>query len=349
MTVYLRGSVWYTDVTRNGKRLRVSTGTSDKAQAELIAAQLRAGQSVTVRGAPAGTCSLSAAVHRAWTESWNGQKDRQMKTLHTREMLAFFGPDTPLSDIDQHRAASWVAELRAKGNSAATINRKLAVLTCLLRMAERDWALPGYRAPLIKRLDERTGRNNRSYLTEDQVVALLQRETDGRMRNLLVGLLDTGARVGELLALQWDDVREDGRLLVFRDRKAGDTLPVPTTERLRELLLESRDDFDARPFPMSYEWYLQRFRESCARAGIELPSGTALHVIRHTVATSLLERGASLSTVQGLLGHTSERTTAIYAKITGRVLRTAVGMLDSAPLGSPINATGGDGPEDGRV
>jgi site-specific recombinase XerD len=58
-----------------------------------------------------------------------------------------------------------------------------------------------------------------------------------------------------------------------------------------------------------------------ARAGVTRPSRGAAHLLRHSVATSMLQHGASLHDVAALLRHRSVATTQIYAKVDVTALR----------------------------
>jgi integrase/recombinase XerD len=51
------------------------------------------------------------------------------------------------------------------------------------------------------------------------------------------------------------------------------------------------------------------------RAGVVCPSRGAAHVLRHSVASSMLRQGASLQEIAGVLRHRSTTTTEIYAKV----------------------------------
>ncbi|NEJ83841.1 tyrosine-type recombinase/integrase, partial [Rhizobium leguminosarum] len=51
------------------------------------------------------------------------------------------------------------------------------------------------------------------------------------------------------------------------------------------------------------------------RSGVVCPSGGAAHVLRHSVATSMLRGGTSLQDIAVVLGHRSSVTTQIYAKV----------------------------------
>jgi integrase len=159
----------------------------------------------------------------------------------------------------------------------------------------------------------------------------------------------TGARRGEVLALRWSDVRgmavfidrslcqtRDG--LVFKGTKTEEprkvALPPSMLACLEEHRLRQeefrrqfgpdyRGDLDlifANPdgsplMPNSVSATVSRL---CRRLG--LPKGASLHVLRHSHASLLLEKGVDIATVSERLGHSSVRTTAdIYSHaIRGR-------------------------------
>src|SRR6266542_1544172 len=55
--------------------------------------------------------------------------------------------------------------------------------------------------------------------------------------------------------------------------------------------------------------------QAMRRAGVVCPSRGAAHVLRHSVASSMLRHGASLQDIAGVLRHRSTATTEIYAKV----------------------------------
>jgi integrase len=147
-----------------------------------------------------------------------------------------------------------------------------------------------------------------------------------------------GLRAGEVALLMLSDFGKDAHgewsLRVTRKKGGeGGEFPLVAAELtpLRAWLRE-RGDVPG-PLFMSRQgtglsqpqiWRL--VRRYCKAAGI--PNDLAHpHALRHSCATSLLERNETLDYIRGHLGHQDPRTTLIYAKVTGRAKREAVRRL----------------------
>jgi integrase len=141
-------------------------------------------------------------------------------------------------------------------------------------------------------------------------------------------LLSTGCRVGELLHLQWREVRLDdkGRPALIElpayKTKTGETRVLPVNERLAQILEFRRHDPLGNPLPLSaYVFGTETgeriacvktaWRATCARAGIE---GLRLHDLRREVGSRLLECAAPIHEVRDVLGHANVAMTSRYLK-----------------------------------
>lgn len=159
-------------------------------------------------------------------------------------------------------------------------------------------------------------------------------ERGRRDRALLLLLARLGLRAGEVVRLSLDDVDwVAGELLVRGKGTRLDRLPLPpdvgsalvdylrderASDRSRRVFLSIRAPRGAFTGPSTVSSIVHRAIE---RAGLEPPSSGA-HLLRHSLATDLLRRGASLAEIGQLLRHRSPDTTMIYAKVDLASLRS---------------------------
>jgi integrase len=138
--------------------------------------------------------------------------------------------------------------------------------------------------------------------------------------------LDLGLRPGEIAHLKLDDIDWQAATLMLRGTKSlrHDVVPLPakTGKALADYLQHERPairhpavfirQVAGRSLPITSCAIQKVIKRSCHRIG--LPDASA-HVLRHTVACRLVERGSSLKEVAGLLRHRSLNSTLIYAKL----------------------------------
>lgn len=149
-----------------------------------------------------------------------------------------------------------------------------------------------------------------------------------RNRAILFCLARLGLRAQDVVLLAFDDIAWAEGSLTLRPGKSrrGRTLPLPHAvgEALvayirsgrppstsRQVFLRSRPPF--RALTSAAVWAI--VRQAFIRAGIVVPPGIASHIFRHTVASQMVNQGASFKEVADVLGHQSIQTTGIYAKL----------------------------------
>lgn len=175
------------------------------------------------------------------------------------------------------------------------------------------------------------------YLTEDEVERLLQQpdESDTRGRRdkaMLEILYACGLRVSELISLRRKDLNLKDGFLLCRG-KGGKERIVPlghtAVSSVQSYLETARPEMAKEA---SDTLFLTRRGQGFTRQGCwKMLKGYAVasglvekvtpHVLRHSFATHLLERGADLRSVQLMLGHSQITTTQIYTHVSRRHLR----------------------------
>jgi len=156
-----------------------------------------------------------------------------------------------------------------------------------------------------------------------------------RDRAIVLCLASLGLRPGELASLRLADIDWRGGSVVLGERKTrhGAVVPLPREagEAIVAYLRDERPVTDERRvfvqhrgarsgWPLSANAISAVVVRALDHAGVQSPLAGA-YVLRHTVASRLVGRGASLKEVADFLGHRSLDTTAIYAKLDLAALR----------------------------
>ena len=155
-----------------------------------------------------------------------------------------------------------------------------------------------------------------------------------RDRAVILCMARLGLRASEVCRLQLDDIDWHGGTLRARSRKTGHGAVLPLTVEvgtaLADYLEHGRPKTSAREVfvvlrlrpgaPISRSIVKQGVAEALRRAAIEAPTRGS-NLLRHSLATELLARGAGLADIAGLFGHSSLATTQIYAAVDTEALR----------------------------
>ncbi len=261
------------------------------------------------------------------------------------------GPDTelaggdgqgagPLSLIDIQLLRDWLARIQAGGRARTTLARRAAAARTFTAWAHRTGVLAEDPGLLLG--SPKPHRTLPGVLRQDEAGRLLRvaavASDDGspagsRDRAVLELLYATGVRVGELVALDVDDIDQGRRLVrVLGKGRKERSVPfgVPAAQALNDYLRTARGTLCTdRSGPALFLGVRggrldQRTVRRLVHARLaDVPDAPDLapHGLRHSVATHLLEGGADLRTVQELLGHASMATTQIYTHVSAERLR----------------------------
>lgn len=155
-----------------------------------------------------------------------------------------------------------------------------------------------------------------------------------RDRAIILCMARLGLRAGEVVQLRLDDLDWRNATVRVRARKTGHGALLPLTAEvgaaLADYLRRGRPDTSARQVfvlhwlrpgaPISRSIVGRAVDNALRRARMDAPIRGA-NLLRHSLATDLLERGASLREIADVLGHTSLATTRIYAAVDIAALR----------------------------
>ena len=241
--------------------------------------------------------------------------------------------------VDLDLLNDYIADLRGrKGYRDTTTARKVAAIKSFFTFLAQNGVIE--EPPTESLGSPRVGRTLPKYLTEEEVDRLLKEaEKAGtaegqRDANILELLYATGLRVSELVSLNVQDVDFEEsyircwgkgakeRIVYAHDRALDGLQDYLSTSRM-SLLGQNKEEsalfVNHRGERLTRQWVWNILKTYSKRAGIDRK--ITPHTLRHSFATHLLQKGASLRHVQELLGHSSISTTQVYTHLTSEHLR----------------------------
>lgn len=236
---------------------------------------------------------------------------------------------------------NYISSLVNDGYEAKSINRKISSLRTFYRYLVYKEIIDFNPFKDIKNL--KTPKKLPSFVDEDEMIKILSSIDDKtdlgyRNRTLVELLYATGLRVSELINLEVMDVNFYNNTIKVRGKGNKDRIVVmydSIGERLkhyvdftRSSLLAKNDDTSTRKIFINYKGGPLTTRGVRKILDAIVMKASTLHhisphMIRHSFATSLLNHGADLRSVQELLGHENLRTTQIYTHVSTESIKIA--------------------------
>ena len=244
-----------------------------------------------------------------------------------------------VESLDRRQLEAFVGQQRGRGLSPRSVARTVAALRGFYRFLVLERRLA--RSPADDVAPPRAWPALPKFLATDEVDALIdQPDTTTplglRDRAMIEVLYATGMRVSELVAVRTTDLHLDAQYLSCIGKGNKERL-VPIGEQavawLRRYEREARPVItarrqasrssprlfvNARGGPLSRVGFWKILKGHARSAGLR---GVSPHVLRHSFATHLLERGADLRAIQVMLGHADLSTTQIYTHLLEARLR----------------------------
>jgi len=216
-------------------------------------------------------------------------------------------------------------DLQDRGLAPNTVGTRLRTVYAFVRYLVEEKVL-GYEL-LERRIRIKLPDRLPKAIDPEDLKQLLSVTNKVRDRALILLLLRTGMRIGELLSTKVHDVDLDNhRILIYEADKTGVGRVVYYSEDAREALmswLHVRNTFKEYLFygrgrdTLCYQCAREMFNKYLEKAGLAY-SGYTLHCLRHTFATELLNARMPLECLRVLLGHANLEVTRIYARLTDK-------------------------------
>jgi integrase len=334
-SIYQRGSVYWVKYYRAGRAVRESSKSEKFEDAERL---LKRRQGEVVTGKFAGLGPERIRFAELAEEVINDYRINDLSSLdHVRRRLRLH----LLPTLGQVRAAElgtgaikrYIAQRRREEASNATINRELAIVKRAFRIAARAEPPMVARVPHIPMLEEH---NVRKGFVEHDVYLRLRDELPEDLRPLFVVAYYTGARVGELKALQWGQVDLAASRITLEPgttkNREGRSLPIygEMSDWLRKLKAERDRSRPNCPFVFQREGSpIKNFRKSwagaCERAEV---SGKLFHDLRRTAVRNMVRAGIPEKVAMQISGHKTRSVFDRYNIVCDRDLTAAAERME---------------------
>ncbi len=244
---------------------------------------------------------------------------------------------TDISTASYQFVRSWIVSLVEAGTGSSTVNRKIACLRSFYKFILKREHIS--EDPMAKISVLKTKKRLPSYIAEEHMTQLLDGEQfdtttfEGQRDRLILEMFyATGIRLSELIGLREASIDFGNRTVkVLGKRNKERVVPFPPAiiPLIREYLVVrnrevSRKDHGALFVRANGDACYPAMIYKIVRKHLDILPRTekrSPHVLRHTYATHLLNKGAELNAVKDLLGHTSLAATQVYTHNTTEKLK----------------------------
>lgn len=245
--------------------------------------------------------------------------------------------ETELHLINEKVVRAWVVNLMEKDFSTLSINRKISTLKTFFKFLLREGHVKIN--PMDKVITPKNSKKLPAFVEEKQISNLLDDYSFGndfkgvRNKTIVEMFYNTGMRLSELINLRNIDLEiKNSTLKVLGKRNKERILPLhPSFINSLNFYIESRDKefiklehdyfFVTDKGNKLYEKFVYRIVNRYLNMVTTIEKKSP-HILRHTFATHLLNRGADLNAIKELLGHANLAATQVYTHNTFEKLKT---------------------------
>ena len=283
--------------------------------------------------------SLARKNRSRWARRWSasfsprqGTPNHRNQVNHAKQILRHIRQTLPLAALQPSMLEDYKQRRLKAGISSQTIKHSLNCLTGALKKAKRE----GYDCPDLAAPSVKVPNGKLRFLTLDEEKRLLDEldpsrrinsiptsrraEIQGFMQDnhdLIILLLDTGARYSEIANIHWKQINLHERTISLWRSKVNNESIIFMTDRVHEILTRrsrsrSGDHVFTNKAGAARGYSSTAIRKAFRRAGL---TDCTIHTLRHTHASRLIQNGLSVYEVRAVLGHTDIKTTMRYAHL----------------------------------
>lgn len=248
--------------------------------------------------------------------------------LSVKHNCPVYTKDIELTDIEDYLLGQ-----KKRGIASASRSRSVYILRSFYNYCVKKDIADKNIASLVEPV--KVKQSEREFLTEYEFEALTNAIKQPVIKTAVETMFYTGARMSETIHLSLEDVDLKERVIHIINGKGGKDRDIPISDKLCSILQNylknirkaDSDRFFAleRTGTVSASYINRLIKEAVDEIGLE--KEVSAHVLRHSFGTNLLEKGASVVSIQKLLGHASLRVTSRYLHQDMGKLSEAVNLL----------------------
>jgi len=327
--------VWHMDVSHQGRRIRKSTGTTNKKQAEKMYCSVRNQlmEGTFMEHTKGKDKTFEQMIDRYLDEVTPDKKpstqrdDKYYAKLHKKA----FGT-CRLNEVTSDKISRYLLKRKKKVGSCS-INRELSFMSAAFNQAIKVW--DWCRDNPVSRIKREKEKKRVKYFSEKEFSKIYEKLVDW-VKPIVMLAKNTGLRKSNLVNLKWTevDLKQSFILLDSEVMKNSEHLGVPLNSQALEVLkgqkrvrkLHSPYVFCKKDGNSYSTWGVYRaFKKACIAVKL---GDFRFHDLRHDFCSKLVQAGVDLYTVKELAGHKDITTTQRYAHLNQSKLRKAVEVLE---------------------
>lgn len=235
-------------------------------------------------------------------------------------------PETLIEEVNHAILRDWIIHLSENGLNERSINRKIVTLRSFFKFLLKRGKID--KSPVSKLSNLKAQKQLPHFIRENDISLLLDHglfddSFHGLRDHLIIEILyGTGIRLSELIELTENKIDQIGNSIKVRGKRNKERI-IPFSRNLNSLITKyisyKNEEFHGnasshlivsnkgeKSYPMMINRIVKKYLQGTS---VDKKSP---HILRHTYATHLLERGADLNAVKDLLGHQSLAATQVY-------------------------------------
>jgi site-specific recombinase XerD len=330
-----------------GKRRRISTGTSNRAEAQkfLLSFNPKAyvNQRNKIKPVDADDVKTNNPIllssfyneYKAYISNTYSEKYLKKAVVPSFAVLQKNIPDMKLDSISTRVLDQFISSVAAKSKFCASLYYRT------LKAAFNKALVWNYIEvnPFSKIKTPKLPKSLPLFISESELIEILNNTNSQLMKNIFTMAFYTGMRLGELLNMKWNWIDFTQNIITIKNSnqfisKNKRERIIPIHQKVKSILqarfqLGKPENnlvfYKYEDVKLNEDFVSKQFKKAVRAA--KLNDKIHFHTLRHSFASALVQRNVSLYAVKELLGHENIKTTQIYSHLQQENLNNAVNLL----------------------